>query len=747
MLLQRMAAGVVFLVLALTSYAQTNRIRLAAEARFDLYATTNVGALQQGEILGGLGNAGRIAWMKPTDQVRAYSFSFPISHFSTNELVVRFVPQEAGRVTLSLLGPYERVPSDKEAIYQEEVLWDQLDVAGASLVPESAALLRLPARSWFRQRYDLGLVVQARVPVTLRCMARSSVPADFQEPKSIADTDSPAHRAARKLQRGVSLAQSGDLLRRNGTISPFGDDDFANMRREGFDHVRLPVAWHLQTSAGPEFKIASELFARVDLVVAKAAKQELGVVLGCQEFDGLYQNPSLELPRFIAIWRQVATHYNDFPANLSFELISPAGNRGITLALNGHYSEALRAIRGVSPDRAVLMSPGRLGSPWELSRLQLPEWDANIIVSLHSREPEPFTQQMLVASGSVLSAIRFPGPPESPASSESMAALDLNTREWIGRYQTLPPERNPSGPQFVRGLVRFAQQWSEHSGRPIYFADWGCPQQIEAGSRARYYSAWREALSEARVGWGVLDWKQGCRYWDEKTSQPMVGLREALFPGRPATPAVPESSEPIRSAMRELQDLRKEVRQTGLQSTVDLQALRIHASEMQEQSMQTQHLARWLTAIVLTLAIVVILLVAFRPRADVGILPPVLANLPAEGVRQGTLAHLARMMMDRLVQKLLSDRRASMDIQEHAAQDLAEMERRLERLQAPIQDRMMIYQKRVMELERELSKKGEENRELIRAKIALTKERLAATQSAAPAEWRLLHLENFEVQK
>lgn len=750
MLLQRMAAGIISLMLALTSYAQTNRMRLAAEARFDLYATTNVGSLQQAEILGGLGNLGRIPWMKPADQARAYSFSFPISHFATNELVVRFVPQESGRVTLSLLGPYERVTGDKDAIYQEEVLWDQVDVAGGSLVPESAALLRLPARSWFRQRYDLGLIVQARVPVTLRCQARSAVPPDFVESKPITESDSPAHRAAKRLQRGVSLAQGGDLLKRTPASSSFTDEDFANIRREGFDHVRLPVAWHLQTSPGPEFTISPELFARVDLVLAGAAKQELGIVLGCQEFDGLYLNPSLELPRFIAIWRQVAAHYNDFPAQVSFELISPAGNRGMTVALNAPYAEVLRVLRSVSPQRTVLLSPGRQGNPGELARLQLPEEDRNIIVSLNSRDPELFTQQAPSPGKGPLPLIRFPGPPDPSASSEAPSGLDLNTREWLARYQTLPPERNPSGPRFIRGLVRFAQQWSTYSGRPVCFADWGCPQGIEAGSRARYYAAWREALSEAGVGWAILDWKQGYRYWDEQAAQPMVGLREALFPGRPATPVVPENSEPLRNAMREIHDLRKEVQKTGQQSAVELHALRIRAAEMQEQSSRTQHLARLLTGGVLVLAIAVILLVAFRNRRGVELLPPALvgsSDLATEEVRVGTMPHLARMMMDKLVQKLLSDRRESVDVQQHAAQELAEMERRLERLQAPIQDRMMIYEKRVAELEKDLAKKGEENRELIRAKIALTKERLAAAQSSVPPEWRLANMENFGVQE
>ena len=62
----------------------------------------------------------------------------------------------------------------------------------------------------------------------------------------------------------------------------------------------------------------------------------------------------------------------------------------------------------------------------------------------------------------------------------------------------------------------------------------------------------------------------------------------------------------------------------------------------------------------------------------------------------------------------------------------------LANLHAPTEQRLKLYRQRIDELERELAARGEENRELIQAKIELTRKRLAAeqdrTSGAPPAE-------------
>ncbi len=84
--------------------------------------------------------------------------------------------------------------------------------------------------------------------------------------------------------------------------------------------------------------------------------------------------------------------------------------------------------------------------------------------------------------------------------------------------------------------------------------------------------------------------------------------------------------------------------------------------------------------------------------------------------------------MDKLVRRLISQRTVLVDAQTRAAADIADLEKRLEIIHAPLQDRLCAYEQRIIELEKELVQKGEENRELIRAKIELTRKQLSAAK-------------------
>lgn len=93
-------------------------------------------------------------------------------------------------------------------------------------------------------------------------------------------------------------------------------------------------------------------------------------------------------------------------------------------------------------------------------------------------------------------------------------------------------------------------------------------------------------------------------------------------------------------------------------------------------------------------------------------------------VRSGLLGHLAQWMADKLTQKLLSQRAQLLSAQERATLEVAELEARLEKVHAPLQERLLAYERRIADLEKELAAKGEENRELIKAKIQFIRKQL-----------------------
>jgi hypothetical protein len=95
------------------------------------------------------------------------------------------------------------------------------------------------------------------------------------------------------------------------------------------------------------------------------------------------------------------------------------------------------------------------------------------------------------------------------------------------------------------------------------------------------------------------------------------------------------------------------------------------------------------------------------------------ANQAQAIVRSGLIGQLAQWMAGRMTQSLVSQRAELLQTQQRAAMEMAELAERLEKIHAPLQERLAAYEQRIADLEKELTLKSEENRELIRAKIEI----------------------------
>lgn len=107
----------------------------------------------------------------------------------------------------------------------------------------------------------------------------------------------------------------------------------------------------------------------------------------------------------------------------------------------------------------------------------------------------------------------------------------------------------------------------------------------------------------------------------------------------------------------------------------------------------------------------------WQPRAEA---ERVTARMP-EAVREGVIASLSRWLKQKAVQRLVSDRAQLLATQEAAGLKVLAVDQRLARIEHQIQQINQEYERRIDDLLKELIAAKEENRELIRAKIALVK--------------------------
>ena len=255
------------------------------------------------------------------------------------------------------------------------------------------------------------------------------------------------------------------------------------------------------------------------------------MIINIHHFDAFTTDPKGQTPKFLAIWKQVAAHYAKAPEGLAFELLNEPKDAAKTEVINPIWAESIRTIRAVDPGRTIFVGPGKWNSVDELSLLQLPDDDANLIVTVHSYEPFLFTHQGATWSGpnTKVTGIRFPGPPPAPLIPAPTLKVNNWVFDWVERYNTEPAATNECGPRTIQAAVDKAREWSEYYGRPIHFGEFGCFTTADPASRANYYRTFREAAEKAGIGWAMWDWKAGFRYWDEKAGRPAPGMREALF--------------------------------------------------------------------------------------------------------------------------------------------------------------------------------------------------------------------------
>jgi hypothetical protein len=98
-------------------------------------------------------------------------------------------------------------------------------------------------------------------------------------------------------------------------------------------------------------------------------------------------------------------------------------------------------------------------------------------------------------------------------------------------------------------------------------------------------------------------------------------------------------------------------------------------------------------------------------------------------IRKGLIAHLAGWMSDQLVQKLLLQRAHLIDAQEKAVMEVDRLGQRLDTIQSRLQDRLLTYERKITDLEKELDTKDEINRELIKAEIQTIRKQMDAERA------------------
>ncbi len=530
-----------------------NLPRLAFKARFDLFANAEVGKLDDALLTTGFGNIQRHFWLDESIQPRTYSVLPDVDRFGWQEFAFQFTPQNSGSVFLRLMGPWDEILPGNLVIWKQEIFYDAVSVSGTAspltnggfesgnaswtggtIVTETGGVPAVDGSHYMRAWHDDGADTQLQVTggqtVTLRLQARAVVPEGFVEMNRLGP-NTPAHAASLKFMRGINM---GGYLELSPTLEreTYTAADFQLARAEGFDHVRLPIAWHLHAGPAPDYTIDPAFFTEVESMVNLATANGLAIIIDEHHFDDFTADPTSHRDQLFRLWEQIAAHFASAPETVAFELLNEPQAAASDAVMNPLYAELVTLVRQTNPNRLLLIGPHIFNNIDNLDALILPDDDL-ILTTVHFYDPFPYTHQGAPWAGIDVgtTGILFPGPPPVPV--EPLEGITSQfALTWLESYNTEPEHRNPSSASAIEGKLNRARRWSEYFGRPIHVGEFGCFETADPVSRVRYIATVRSLLDRYGLSWAMWDWKSGFHYIKDGLPHP-EGMREALFPPIP----------------------------------------------------------------------------------------------------------------------------------------------------------------------------------------------------------------------
>ena len=301
--------------------------------------------------------------------------------------------------------------------------------------------------------------------------------------------------------RGVNLANALEAPKEGDWGVVLKTEYFDRIQSAGFDSVRLPVRWSAHADASPPYRIDSTFFARVDWAIDQLLKRRITPIVNMHNYDELVKEPDKHRQRFVAIWRQIAEHYEGYPRALAFELFNEPNGNLTADKWNQLLAETIPVVRRSNPTREIVVGPVGWNAIKELPSLELPEKDRHLIVTVHYYNPFHFTHQ---GAGWV-------GP---------------DSQQWLGtKWTGTPAERKDIERDFDAAIA-----WSVQHHRPIWLGEFGAFSKADLESRARWTRFIADAALKRKMGFAYWEFCSGFGIYDPERHQWIEPLKEALLP-------------------------------------------------------------------------------------------------------------------------------------------------------------------------------------------------------------------------
>jgi endoglucanase len=270
----------------------------------------------------------------------------------------------------------------------------------------------------------------------------------------------------------------------------FTRENMHHIAEVGFDHVRIPIdeMEMFEEDGSPNeaafdfLEAALEWAAEVDL----RAIVDLHILRAHHFLDEaplLYTDPAAQA-HFVDLWRRLSARLNHHPVDwVAYELLNePVAPDDADW--NRVAMAAFEVVRGLEPERTIVLGSNDTNRPHTFDALEIPE-DDHCILTFHFYEPVVATHYTApwVESGEYRGPIRYPGQPIAPA---DMAGLSQKAIDFIDE-RSIPRSRDEMAEMLAQPLAA-----REKTGHRLYCGEFGTYEKVPRPLRL----AWTRDLVE-----------------------------------------------------------------------------------------------------------------------------------------------------------------------------------------------------------------------------------------------------------